>query len=114
MPTLCAGNVCVVKHASNVPRSAVEVEKIFQKAGLPDNIFKTLLIDPKITMEIIKKDLIDGISLTGSIHTGSDIGELAGETIKPCVLELGGSDPFIVLEDADVERAAQAAVKSLP
>lgn len=112
VPTLCAGNVCVVKHASNVPRSALEIEKLFRQAELPDNVFKTLLIDPQTTMEIIKKDLVDGISLTGSIHAGSDIGELAGETIKPCVLELGGSDPFIVLEDADIERAAQAAVKS--
>jgi succinate-semialdehyde dehydrogenase / glutarate-semialdehyde dehydrogenase len=112
VPTLCAGNVCVVKHASNVPRSALEIEKIFQKAGLPDNVFKTLLIDPKIAVEIIKRDLVDGISLTGSIHAGVEIGELAGETIKPLVLELGGSDPFIVLEDADINRAAQAAVMS--
>ena len=112
IPTMCAGNVCVVKHASNVPRSALEVEKIFQKAGLPDNVFKTLLIDPKTTMEIIKKDMVDGVSLTGSIHAGSEIGELAGRSIKPFVLELGGSDPFIVLEDADIEKAAQAAVKS--
>jgi succinate-semialdehyde dehydrogenase / glutarate-semialdehyde dehydrogenase len=112
VPTMCAGNVCVVKHASNVPRSAIEIEKIFQKAGLPDSVFKTLLIDSKTTMEIIEKDIVDGISLTGSIHAGSEIGELAGKTIKPFVLELGGSDPFIVLEDADIERAAQAAVKS--
>ncbi len=112
VPTLCAGNVCVVKHASNVPKSALEVEKVFREAGLPDNVFKTLLIDPKITMEIIKKEMVDGVSLTGSIHAGSEIGELAGGSIKPFVLELGGSDPFIVLEDADIEKAAQAAVKS--
>jgi succinate-semialdehyde dehydrogenase/glutarate-semialdehyde dehydrogenase len=112
IPTMCAGNVCVVKHASNVPRSALEVEKVFREAGLPDNVFKTLLIDPKITMEIIKKDMVDGVSLTGSIHAGSEIGELAGGAIKPFVLELGGSDPFIVLEDADIKAAAQAAVKS--
>jgi succinate-semialdehyde dehydrogenase / glutarate-semialdehyde dehydrogenase len=112
IPTLCAGNVCVVKHASNVPRSALEVEKVFRDAGLPDNVFKTLLIDPKTTMEIIKKDMVDGVSLTGSIGAGSEIGELAGRAIKPFVLELGGSDPFIVLEDADIEKAAQAAVKS--
>jgi succinate-semialdehyde dehydrogenase/glutarate-semialdehyde dehydrogenase len=112
VPTMCAGNVCVLKHASNVPRSALEVEKVFLEAGLPDNVFKTLLIDPKIAMEIIKKDLIDGVSLTGSINTGSKIGELSGGAIKPFVLELGGSDPFIVLEDADIDKAAQAAVKS--
>jgi succinate-semialdehyde dehydrogenase/glutarate-semialdehyde dehydrogenase len=95
-----------------VPGSALEIEKIFKEAGLPDNVFKTLLIDPKTTMEIIKKEMVDGVSLTGSIRAGSEIGELAGGTIKPFVLELGGSDPFIVLEDADIERAAQAAVKS--
>ena len=64
---MCAGNVCVLKHASNVPRSALEVEKVFLEAGLPDNVFKTLLIDPKITMEIIKNDLVDGVSLTGTV-----------------------------------------------
>ena len=87
------------------------LRKSFREAGFPDNVFKTLLIDPKTTMEIIKKDMVDGVSLTGSINAGSEIGELAGGTIKPFVLELGGSDPFIVLEDADIERAAQAAVK---
>ena len=112
IPTICAGNVCVLKHASNVPRSALEVEKVFLEAGFPENVFKTLLIDQKITMEIIKKDMVDGVSLTGSVSAGSEIGELAGGAIKPLVLELGGSDPFIVLEDADIERAAQAAAKS--
>ena len=109
---LCAGNVCVLKHASNVPKSALEVEKVFLKAGFPEYVFKTLLIDSETAMEIIKKDLVDGVSFTGSINAGSKIGELAGGSIKPIVMELGGSDPFIVLEDADIERAAQAAVKS--
>ena len=82
VPTMCAGNVCVLKHASNVPKSALEIEKVFWQAGLPDNVFKTLLIDPKITMEIIKKELIDGVSLTGSINAGSEIGELSGGAIS--------------------------------
>ncbi len=112
IPTICAGNVCVLKHASNVPRSALEVEKVFLEAGFPEHVFRTLLIDPKTAMEIIKKEMVDGISLTGSISAGSEIGEIAGKAIKPFVLELGGSDPFIVLEDADIERAAQAAAKS--
>jgi succinate-semialdehyde dehydrogenase/glutarate-semialdehyde dehydrogenase len=112
IPAICSGNVCVLKHASNVPGSALEVEKVFLEAGFPEYVFKTLLIDSGTAMEIIKKDLVDGISLTGSINAGSEIGELAGKTIKPCVLELGGSDPFIVLEDADIRRAAQAAAKS--
>ena len=112
IPAICAGNVCVLKHASNVPRSALEVEKVFLEAGFPEHVFKTLLIDSKIAMEVIKKDMVDGVSLTGSVNAGSEIGELAGRAIKPFVLELGGSDPFIVLEDADIEKAAQAAAKS--
>jgi len=112
VPAMCAGNVCVLKHASNVPRSALEIEKVFLEAGLQENVFKTLLIDSKTAMELIKQELVDGVSLTGSIGAGSEIGELAGGAIKPLVLELGGSDPFIVLEDADIERAVQAGVKS--
>jgi succinate-semialdehyde dehydrogenase / glutarate-semialdehyde dehydrogenase len=109
---ICAGNVCVLKHASNVPRSALEVEKVFLEAGFPEYVFKTLLIDSETAMEIIKKDLVEGVSLTGSLNAGSKIGELAGASIKPIVMELGGSDPFIVLDDADIGRAAETAAKS--
>ncbi len=112
VPAMCAGNVCMLKHASNVPGSALEIEKAFLEAGLPDHVFKTLLIDSKTAMEVIKEELVDGVSLTGSIGAGSEIGGIAGGIIMPAVLELGGSDPFIVLEDADIDRAAQAAVKS--
>ncbi|AYK14557.1 MAG: NAD-dependent succinate-semialdehyde dehydrogenase [Methanosarcina flavescens] len=112
VPAMCAGNVCVIKHASNVPKSALEIEKVFIEAGFPENVFSSLLIDSKTAMQIIKEELVDGVSLTGSIGAGSEIGELAGGLIKPLVLELGGSDPFIVLEDADIEKAAQAAVRS--
>ena len=112
VPAMCAGNVCVIKHASNVPRSALEIENVFLEAGFPENVFSTLLTDSKTAMEILEEELVDGVSLTGSVGAGSKIGGLAGKGIKPLVLELGGSDPFIVLEDADIERAAQAAVKS--
>jgi succinate-semialdehyde dehydrogenase/glutarate-semialdehyde dehydrogenase len=112
VPAMCAGNVCVLKHASNVPRSALEIEKAFLEAGLPDHVFKTLLIDSSTAMEIIKEELVDGVSLTGSIGAGSEIGELAAGIIEPLVLELGGSDPFIVLEDADIEKAVEVAIKS--
>ncbi len=112
VPAMCAGNVCVLKHASNVPRSALEIEKVFIEAGFPKNIFSTLLIDSKTAMEILEEEMVDGVSLTGSINAGLEVGKLAGKAVKPFVLELGGSDPFIVLEDADIERAAQAAVKS--
>ena len=112
VPAICAGNVCVLKHSSNVPQSALEIEKVFIEAGFPENVFNTLLIDSKIAMQILKEELVDGVSLTGSVGAGSKIGRLAGGAIKPLVLELGGSDPFIVLENANIEKAAQAAVKS--
>ncbi|AKB25618.1 Succinate-semialdehyde dehydrogenase [NAD] [Methanosarcina sp. MTP4] len=112
VPALAAGNVCLLKHASNVPGSALEIQKVFLEAGLPDNVFKTLLIDSKTAMKMIDCGLVDGVSLTGSVAAGSAVGELAGKKIKPLVLELGGSDPFIVLEDADVDAAAQMAVKA--
>jgi succinate-semialdehyde dehydrogenase/glutarate-semialdehyde dehydrogenase len=112
VPATCAGNVCVLKHASNVPRSALEIEKVFLEAGLPEGVFKSFLIDSKTAMEILKANLVNGVSLTGSIGAGSEIGKLSGEAIEPLVLELGGSDPFIVLEDADIEKAARLAVKS--
>lgn len=112
VPTLVAGNVCLLKHASNVPGSALEAEKIFAGAGLPQGVFKTLLIDTETSMEIIDEDLVDGVFLTGGVRAGSEIGEIAGRMIKPFVLELRGSNPFIVLEDADLDRAAEAAVSS--
>ena len=110
VPALAAGNVCLLKHASNVPGSALEIQKVFLEAGLPENVFKTLLIDSKTAMKIIDCGLVDGVSLTGSVAAGSAVGELAGKKIKPLVLELGGSDPFIVLEDADIDAAARMAV----
>ncbi len=112
VPTLIAGNVCLLKHASIVPRSALETEKIFIEAGLPENVFKNLLIDSKTAMEIVDEGLVDGISFTGSVRTGSEVGEIAGRMIKPIVLELEGSNPFIVLEDADIGRAAEVAIRS--
>ncbi|XMB89755.1 aldehyde dehydrogenase family protein [Methanosarcina hadiensis] len=112
VPTMLAGNVCLIKHASNVPGSALEVEKVFNEAGLPQNVFKTLLIGAETAMEIIDEDIVDGVSVTGSVRLGAEIGEIAGRMIKPLVLELRGSDPFIVLEDADLDRAAEVAVRS--
>jgi succinate-semialdehyde dehydrogenase / glutarate-semialdehyde dehydrogenase len=93
VPVMCAGNVCVLKHASNVPRSALEIEKVFSEAGLQENVFKTLLIDSKTAMEIIKDDLVDGVSPTGSVGAGSEIGELSGNGIKPLYWNL--EDPTL-------------------
>ncbi len=102
----------MVKHASNVPRSVLEIEKVFLEAGFQKHIFKALLIDSKTSMRIIAEDPVNGASFTGSITAGLEIGRLVGGIIKPLVLELGGSDPFIALEDADIERAAQVVMKS--
>ena len=112
VPALVAGNVCLLKHASNVPIAAMEIEKLFVEAGFPVAVFQTLLADAKTAEELIEQDAVDGVSLTGSVAAGSRIGSLAGRKIKKLVLELGGSDPFIVLEDADVQGAAARAVKA--
>ena len=103
----------MLKHASNVPGSALEIEKVFLEAGFREYVFKTLLIDSKTVMELIKEGLVDGVSLTGSTGAGSEVGKLTGEAIKPQVLELGGSDPFIVLEDADIESAVNGILLSI-
>ncbi len=112
VPALAAGNVCLLKHASNVPLTALRLEKIFREAGFPEYVFQTLLIGPVGAERLIEKDLVDGISLTGSVDAGSKVGSIAGKHLKKVVLELGGSDPFIVFEDADLDKAARAAVRS--
>ena len=112
IPTIIVGNVSLLKHASNVPISALEIESIFKEAGLPKNVFKTLLISSKSTMKLIEEDKVEAISLTGSNKAGSQVGALAGKQIKKVVLELGGSDPFIILDDANIDKAAEAAVSS--
>ncbi len=111
IPSLTAGNICVMKHASSVPQCALAIEEIAHKAGLKD-YFKTLLIDSETASKIIETDLIEGVSLTGSTGAGKAIGELAGRNLKKMVLELGGSDAFIVLDDADVNFACKEATES--
>ena len=112
VPALLAGNVALLKHASNVPQSAMAIEEAFTKAGLPDNVFKTVLIDVPETIRLIDDDLVDAVSLTGSNRAGEEIGAHAGRRIKKVVLELGGSDPYIVLDDADVEKAGRTAANA--
>jgi len=112
VPTLAAGNVCLLKHASNVPLTAFELEKIFREAGFPECVFQTLPISAQSAERLIEADLIDGVSLTGSVAAGSKVGALAGKYLKKVVLELGGSDPFMVFEDADLDKAVRAAVRS--
>ena len=109
VPGTIAGNVVLLKHASNVPMTALAIEDAYRRAGFPENVFKTLLISPQDTMKLIDDDLVDAVSLTGSNRAGEQIGEHAGRRIKSLVLELGGSDPYIVLDDADVAKAGRTA-----
>jgi succinate-semialdehyde dehydrogenase/glutarate-semialdehyde dehydrogenase len=112
VPAVSAGNVVVLKHASNVPMTALAIEEAFRKAGFPAGVFRTLLIDPAATVKLIDDDQVDAVALTGSNRAGEEIGAHAGGRIKKVVLELGGSDPFIVLDDADVEKAARTAANA--
>jgi len=112
LPALAAGNVMVLKHASNVPQCAMAVEEVFREAGMPDGVFQTLLIGSGPVERIIADRRIAGVTLTGSETAGAKVAEAAGKAIKKAVLELGGSDPFIVLEDADVPAAATVACRA--
>ena len=110
IPTLIAGNVSILKHSNVVPQCALAIEEAFNEAGFPSYVFKTVITDHETVAELIKSDLTQGVSLTGSTSAGARVAELAGRNLKKVVLELGGSDPFIVLDDADVEFAAKSAV----
>ena len=108
-PALMAGNAGLLKHASNVPQCALAIEDIFKAAGFPRGLFRTALIGSSAVGGLIADARVAAVTLTGSEHAGSRVAERAGREIKKTVLELGGSDPFIVLEDADVEAAAKTA-----
>ena len=111
-PALMAGNVGLLKHASNVPQCALALEKIFHDAGLPTACFRTLLIGSDLVEQLLTDDRVRAVTLTGSEGAGAAVAAVAGAQIKKTVLELGGSDPFIVLADADVALAAKAAAQS--
>ena len=108
-PALMAGNAGILKHASNVPRCALQIEEVFRESGFPENLFRTVLVGSGKVAGIIADPRIRAATLTGSDSAGSKVAEQAGREIKKTVLELGGSDPFIVLEDADVQKAAKTA-----
>ena len=101
-PALMAGNAGILKHASNVPGSALAIEEVFHEAGFPNNIFRTLLVSARKVENIIKNPLVKAVTLTGSEPAGMQVASTAGRELKKTVLELGGSDPFIVLKDADI------------
>jgi len=109
-PALMAGNVGLLKHASNVPQSALLIEDVFRRAGFPDGVFSTLLVGSKDVAGIIADERVVAVALTGSEGAGRSVGKAAGASLKKCVLELGGSDPFLVLSSADVDRAVAVAV----
>jgi succinate-semialdehyde dehydrogenase/glutarate-semialdehyde dehydrogenase len=109
-PGLMAGNVGVLKHAANVPQSALYIEELFRRAGYPEGAFTTLLVSSSDVAPIICDERIVAVTLTGSEHAGSAVAETAGRVLKKCVLELGGSDPFVVTRTADLARAAAVGV----
>ena len=111
-PNLMAGNAGLLKHASNVSGCALAIEDVFRKAGFPENLFRSLLVTSKNVNEIISNPKVKAITLTGSVPAGKSVASLAGSLIKKTVLELGGSDPYIILEDADLEKAAMSCVTS--
>ena len=109
-PAVMGGNTAVLKHASNVPGCAIAIEEIFAEAGFPENIFRSILLPSSKVDMVVKDHRIKAVTLTGSTPAGKAVAVLSGQYIKKTVLELGGSDPYIILEDADLEHAVDACV----
>lgn len=112
VPAVLAGNVGLLKHASNVPQCAKAIEDLFIEAKFPTGVFQNLFVTVDKVENIIRDERVKGVTLTGSEKAGSSVASIAGSEIKKTVMELGGSDPFIVLEDADLEKTAKAAVSA--
>ncbi|WP_432546281.1 NADP-dependent succinic semialdehyde dehydrogenase [Kineococcus sp. SYSU DK004] len=108
-PALAAGNVGLLKHASNVPQTALYLEELFRKAGFPDDVFQTLLVGSSSIERVLRDRRVVAATLTGSAPAGKSVASIAGDELKPTVLELGGSDPFVVMPSADLAKAASVA-----
>lgn len=108
-PALMAGNGALLKHASNVPGCALAIEEVLHQAGVPHDLFRTLLMPSNEVEALIKDDHVAAVTLTGSVAAGRSVATAAGSVLKKCVLELGGSDAYVVLEDVDIEAAAKIA-----
>ena len=111
-PTLMAGNVGLLKHASNVSGCSLAIEEIFSEAGLPEFVFKSIILGSSRVKDLIANPIVQAVSLTGSVPAGKSVASVAGSNIKKTVLELGGSDPYVVLEDADLNETVQTCVTS--
>lgn len=111
-PTLMAGNTALLKHAPNVTRCALDIEEVFAEAGFPVNAFRTLILDNENAGKVIEHPLVRAVSLTGSERAGEAVASTAGRVLKPCVLELGGSNAVVVLEDADLELAVDTGFRA--
>lgn len=111
-PTLMAGNTAVLKHAPNVSRCALLIEELFLEAGVPEDVFRTVLLDNQAANDLIRHPIIKGVSLTGSDRAGEAVAATAGKALKPSLLELGGSNAVIVLADADLKQAVDTGFKA--
>ncbi len=109
-PGLMAGNAGILKHASNVSGCALAIEEVFREAGFPENLFRTILVPSSQMEQVIKNENIKAVTLTGSVPAGKAVAKTAGSVLKKTVMELGGSDPYVILEDADLEMAAETCV----
>lgn len=112
MPALMAGNVVLLKHAPNVSGCSLAIEQLMLEAGVPQGVFQSLIVQVEAVSTLMAEDIVQGVALTGSERAGATVAAQAGSHIKKCVLELGGSDAVLVLDDADLDKAAQVAVQS--